>query len=96
MGLNTLKSLYKKTDYELCRDIKKTKIYLQHHEEVLDTEQALPVSEEILPQKNKLLRKQMTGKIYPLFTQGSKPVAIMGVVKPKYLPFKLTVEYEQG
>ena len=92
MGLNTLKSLYKKTDYELCRDIKKAKIYLQHDEEVLSSEQTLSVDEEILPQKNKLLRKQMMGKIYPVFAQGSKPVGIMGVVKPKYLPFKLTLE----
>ncbi|KTC86988.1 LuxR C-terminal-related transcriptional regulator [Legionella brunensis] len=92
MGLNTLTSLYKKTDYDLCRDIKKARIYLQHDAEVLETEQPLSVNEEVLPQKNKLLRKQMTGTIYPIFTQGSKPKAIMGVVKSKYLPFKLTLE----
>ncbi|WP_419420730.1 helix-turn-helix transcriptional regulator [Legionella sp. D16C41] len=92
MGLNTLKNLYKKTDYDLCRDTTKIKIYLQHDEEVLETEQSLVVNEEILPQKNRLLRKQMTGTIYPIFNQGSKPIAILGVVKTKYLPFKLTLE----
>jgi DNA-binding CsgD family transcriptional regulator len=92
MGLNSLKNLYRKTDYELCRDVKKTQIYIQHDEEVLDTEETLLVNEEILPQKNKLLRKQMMGKLYPLFAKGSKPVAVMGIVKPKYLAFKLTLE----
>ncbi|WP_040534626.1 hypothetical protein [Legionella drancourtii] len=37
----------------------------------------LQVIEEILPQKNELIRKQMRGKIYPIYTGASKPNAIM-------------------
>lgn len=33
----------------------------------------------------------MIGKIYPIFSE-SKPAGVMGIVKSKYLPFKLTLE----
>ena len=97
MGLDTVQKLFNQTDYEFCRDKARVKIYLQHDEEVLETEKILSVNEEILPQKHKLLIKQVTGKIYPVFSEdSSKPVAVMGIVKPHYLPFKLTLETAVG
>jgi DNA-binding CsgD family transcriptional regulator len=92
MGLCAIKNLYKKTDYELCGDLKKIKVYRQHDEEVLETEEIISVNEEILAKKNNLLRKQIIGQIYPVFAQGSKPIAVMGIVESQYLPFKLTLE----
>lgn len=91
MGLKSLKYLLKKVDLELCRDKKKAAIYRRHDEEVIENESVLSVSEEVLSPKG--LRKQMEGKIYPIFAPlSSKPIAVMGVVKPRYLSLRLTLE----
>lgn len=93
MGIRSIKHL---SDCDLCRDPKKVKIYQEHDSEVLETEKALQVIEEILPQKNELIRKQMGGKIYPIYSGASKPIAIMGVVQPCHQPFHLTIETAVG
>jgi DNA-binding CsgD family transcriptional regulator len=92
MELMGIKNIYNQTDYDLCRDKKKIKIYQQHDEQVFEAEQVLSVSEEILPQKNQLIKTQMVGKLYPIYAEDSTPVAVLGIVKPQYLPFKLTIE----
>jgi DNA-binding CsgD family transcriptional regulator len=84
--------IHNQTDFDLCRDKRRVKIYQQHDEQVLASEQILSVSEEILPQKNKRFTKRMIGKIYPVYASESGPIAVLGIVKPQYLPFKLTLE----
>lgn len=93
MGLSSLKNIYQQTDYDLCRDKQKVKVYLQHDEEVFTTEKMLIINDEVMPKKNELLRKTMVGQLYPIFSEGSKPTAVVGIVRPKYHPFKLNLEY---
>lgn len=91
MGLNSLSDIYNLSDYELCKDKNKVKIFLQHDAEVLETEKVLSVEEELFLY-NGIVKKTMKGKIYPLYYKSSKPIAVIGIVKPKYHPIKLTLE----
>lgn len=92
MGVKSFKEIYKKTDMHLCRDAQKVKIYQQHDAETLETEKILQVHEEIVPKNNELIKKQMKGTIYPIYSSASKPIAVMGIVQPYNIPFKLTLE----
>lgn len=92
MGINHIKYLKNKTDYDLCDDRNKIKIYRQHDEEVFETEKMLSINEEVIPKKNEFVRKRMVGTLYPIYTDKSQAIGVLGIVTPQFIPFKLTLE----
>lgn len=92
MGGKKLKDVYGHTDHTLCGIKDKVKIYLQHDAEVFDTGKPLLIKEEVAPIKNGFVKKYMGGTLYPIYGKSSTPVAVLGIVKPHYQRFKLTLE----
>lgn len=92
MGLKKLSDLLNLRDRDLCRDKNKTAIYLQHDQQVIEEERSLAVYEAVLPRKCGKLIQHMNGKLYPMYQHGSRPEAILGIVTPTFLPFKLDLE----
>jgi len=92
MGCRKLHDIYNQTDAVLCRDKAKIKVYQQHDDEVLDSGKALSIAAEVAPVNHRFLRKQMIGKLYPIFSDSCHPVAVLGLVKPRFQRFKLTLD----
>jgi DNA-binding CsgD family transcriptional regulator len=93
MGLTSVKKIFNQTNFELCRDIKKIKLYLQHDEEVLESGETLDLDAEVSPIKNKLINKQMLGNLYPIFnTNMMRTIGVLGIVTAQHKPFTLNLE----
>ncbi len=92
MGVTAAKNIINCMDNDLYDDRTKVKIYKQYDEQVFDTEKSIEVSEEVAPKFNKLISRCMVGKLYPLYSGKSTPVGVMGIVIPRDLPFRLTLE----
>ena len=93
MGLESLKKLINQTNFELYRDIKKIKLYLQHDEEVLESGETLGIAAEVSPIKNKLINKHMVGNLYPIFnTDTMGTIGVLGIVTAQHQPFTLNLE----
>ncbi len=80
-GMRRNQDLQTKSDYDLCGDKTQSKIYQDLDQEVLDTNQVLDVTEEVIPEDDPSIRITMTGKIYPLQVNSHKANYVIGVVQ---------------
>lgn len=91
-GLKSLNELRNLNDYDLCNDKTKNKIFREMDEYVIDMEGPLEVCSEVAPKYNTLFREYLKGTLYPIFSKGSQPIAVMGIVKHERSQCKLTLE----
>lgn len=81
-GLKRVSQIIGLSDLCLCRDKMQAQKYVQLDQQVIRSNQKLPVMERILPKTDKAVIETMEGTLYPLYNADLKSTYIFGVVSP--------------
>ena len=92
LGLTHCHDIHSKTDDDFYQCKKQIETFKRQTEQVIETGQALEVSEEIGPFRHDKLTKLVIGKLYPIYTHYNNPSYILGITAPKLAPFKLNIK----